>query len=299
MRKVLKWIGIVLGGLVLLIVIAAVALYAVGSSTINKQHQVGEAFTAPTSAEAVARGEYLVNNVAGCFGCHGEGGMEQYFFHNEMPFGTLAAPNLTSGKGGVGSKMTDALWERAIRHGVGNDGRNLIIMPAFNFNHMSDEDFGAIVAYLKTLPPIDNELEPRQLALPAYVMLGAGMVGTLPVDMIDQTAAHPATVAHGVNPEYGKYVVTLAGCADCHGPALDGVVPAGGGPPAAVPPPNLTLSGEVGQWTQEQFVTTIRTGVTPSGRQLSEEMPWKFYGGMVDEDLQAVYAYLHTLTGTK
>ena len=130
-------------------------------------------------------------------------------------------------------------------------------------------------------------------------MAGAGMVGTPPVDAIDQTAAHPATVVHGVNPEYGKYVVTLAGCTDCHGPALDGVASGGGGPPAAVPPPNLTLSGEVGQWTQEQFVNTIRTGVTPSGRQLSTDMPWKVYGGMVDEDLQAVYAYLHTLTGTK
>jgi mono/diheme cytochrome c family protein len=94
-------------------------------------------------------------------------------------------------------------------------------------------------------------------------------------------------------------VVTLAGCTDCHGPALDGVPGGGGGPPADVPPPNLTLSGEVGQWTQEQFVNTIRTGITPSGRQLSDEMPWKVYGGMVDEDLQAVYAYLHTLTGTK
>src|SRR5205085_1398771 len=158
--KVLKWIGIVLGGLILLIVIAAVALYAVGTAKVNKHHEVGEAFTAPTSAEAVARGDYLVHATAGCLDCHA-GGAGQYFFHNEMPFGTLAAPNLTSGKGGVGSKMTDTLWERAIRHGVGNDGRNLVIMPANNFTHMSDEDLGAVVAYLKTLPPIDNELEPR------------------------------------------------------------------------------------------------------------------------------------------
>ena len=298
MGKILKWIGIVLGGLVLLIVIAAVALYAVGSSTINKHPEVGEAFTAPTSPEAVARGEYLVHNTAGCLDCHGEGGMGQYFFHNEMPFGTLAAPNLTSGKGGVGSKMTDALWERAIRHGVGHDGRNLIIMPAFNFNHMSDEDFGAVVAYIKSLPPIDNELEARQLALPAYVMIGAGMMGKLPVDIIDQKAAPPATVAHGVNPEYGKYVVTLAAAPTATARRWTASCPqvVGRRPSAAA---KFTLSGEVGQWTQEQFVTTIRTGVTPSGHQLVDEMPWKVYKGMVDEDLQAIYAYLHSLTGTK
>ncbi len=77
MRKVLTWIGIGLVGLVALVLIAAVAVYAVGSSKINKKRDVGEAFTAPTSAEAVARGNYLVNSVAGCFGCHGEGGRGQ------------------------------------------------------------------------------------------------------------------------------------------------------------------------------------------------------------------------------
>src|SRR5688500_11151792 len=101
MRKVLKWIGIVLGGLILLILIAAVALYPIGRSKVNKRNEIGEAFTAPTSAEAVARGDYLVNATADCFGCHAEGGGGQYFFLNEMPFGTLAAPNLPSGRGGV------------------------------------------------------------------------------------------------------------------------------------------------------------------------------------------------------
>ncbi|MEP7358400.1 MAG: c-type cytochrome, partial [Anaerolineales bacterium] len=126
-------------------------------------------------------------------------------------------------------------------------------------------------------------------------LFGAGMAGELPVDAIDHSAAHPASVAHGLTPEYGHYVVYMAGCTDCHGPSLNGVAPSGGGPPAAVPPPDLTLKGEVGQWTVEQFVNTIRTGITPSGHQLDSEMPWEFYKGMTDEDLQAVYTYLHTL----
>ena len=85
-------------------------------------------------------------------------------------------------------------YERAILHGVGNDGRNLVIMPSFNFAYLSDEDLGAIVAYLKSLPPIDNEMEARKLAVPAYMLFAAGMAGELPVDMIDQTAVHPAAV---------------------------------------------------------------------------------------------------------
>ena len=55
------------------------------------------------------------------------------------------------------------------------------------------------------------------------------------------------------------------------------------------------MSGEVGQWTVDQFVNTLRTGVTPSGHQLDPEMPWEIYKNMVDQDLQAIYTYLHTL----
>ena len=270
----------------------AVALGLVGYSKISKKYQVGEAFTAPTSPEALARGKYLLTSTTGCLGCHADGA-GQYFFHNEMPFGALAAPNLTTGQGGLGGAMTDSDLERAIRHGIGHDGRVLVIMPSSSFTHMSDEDLGAVIAYLRTLPPANNELEPRNFAPPAYVLLGSGLVGDLPAAAIDQTAQHPATVAHGVTAEYGQYLVTLATCADCHGPNLTG---ASGGPgPGA---PNISPSGEVGQWTQEQFINTIRTGITPSGRQLTEDMPWKQFGTMVDEDLQAIYTYLHTLPAT-
>ena len=70
---------------------------------------------------------------------------------------TLAASNLTSGLGGKGREYTDIDFVRAIRHGIGKDRKSLVIMPSQYFNKFSDEDVGAIVAYLKSLPPVDNE----------------------------------------------------------------------------------------------------------------------------------------------
>jgi mono/diheme cytochrome c family protein len=296
MRKILKWIGIVVGAVIGLLIVAAVVLYAVGASRLGKHYTVSEAFTAPTSAQAVARGKYLVSSTAGCFGCHGPGGANGPVFFSGPPFGTLAAPNLTAGKGGIGGQMTDADWNRAIRHGIGHDGRLLVIMPSTDFSHLSDEDLGGIVAYLKTLTPIDYQAPPRNLLFVADIGLGAGLFGQLAAESIDHNAAHAASVPPAETAEYGQYIASLATCSGCHGPKLDGK---GGGGPSSVVPPNLTPSGEVGTWTKAQFINTIRMGVTPSGHQLTDDMPWKQYKNMTDQDLGALYLYLHSLPASQ
>jgi len=293
MQKALKWVGIGLGVLIGLVLIVAVALYAIGRARIHRAYEVGENFTIPTSAEAAERGRLLTGSTVGCLECHSPDGSGSVFFDNEPPFGTMSAPNLTTGAGGVGG-MTDAEWERAVRHGIGRDGRVLIIMPSHHFAWMSDEDLGAVLAYIKTLPPVDNELPARSLHPLLYVLGAAGMLGDLPVEAIDHEAAHPASVAASTDAGYGEYLTHLATCYDCHGPALDGE--SAGGPPAEVPPPNITGGGEVGGWTTEQFITAMRTGATPGGRQLDPEaMPWVFFGQMSDDDLTAIYNYLQTL----
>ena len=297
MRRILTCIGIVIAGLIGLVIVAGVVLYAVGASRLGQHYTVGETFTVPTSAEAVVRGQYLVTSTVGCFGCHGPGGANGVVFFSGPPLGTLAAPNLTAGKGGIGGLMTDADWNRAIRHGIGHDGRLLVIMPSADFSHLSDADLGAIVAYLKTLPPIDYQAPPRNLFFVADIGLAAGLFGKLPAEAIDHTAAHAASVPAAETAEYGQYLATLATCSGCHGPNLDGK--GGGGGPSSVVPPNLTPSGEVGTWTKAQFINTIRTGVTPSGHQLTDDMPWKTFKNMTDQDLGALYLYVHSLPPSK
>jgi cytochrome c553 len=290
----MKWVAIGLGALLALVIVAGVVVFALGSARLNRQYDVGEPFTIPSSPEAVTRGEYLLNAVQACEGCHGEGLRGDIFFDNEPPFGTMAAPNLTQGAGGQGGMSGDA-WERAIRHGIGQDGRVLIIMPSHQYHSLADDDLGALLAYIKTLPPVDNVLPARSLSPLAYLLAGAGLLGQSPVEMIDHDAGHASSMPAEATAAYGEYLSHLAACYDCHGANLDGVV--SGGDPTSVPPPDITSAGAVGGWTSQEFISTMRTGVTPEGRQLSPEMPWEYYGKMTDDDLTALHLFLLSRPG--
>jgi mono/diheme cytochrome c family protein len=101
-------------------------------------------------------------------------------------------------------------------------------------------------------------------------------------------------VPEGPTLEYGAYLANIAGCTGCHGPGLaGGQIP--GAPPDFPQSANLTPSGEVGNWTEADFINTIRTGVNPDGRQLVSEMPWMTYRNMTDDELKALWAYIHSV----
>jgi hypothetical protein len=207
----------------------------------------------------------------------------------------LSFPNLTSGVGGVGATNTDEDWIRAIRHGVGHDGRGLILMPSRIFYYLSDEDLGALLAYLKSLPAVDNELPITELGPLGRVMVTLGQLppeATAPdVTAIDHDGARPITPQPGVTVEYGEYLANT--CTLCHGASLNGqTIREGGNVYVAL---NLTRGGEMIGWSEEQFKVTMRTGVTPGGKQLIDFMPWKYFGQMTDDELKAVWMYLQSL----
>jgi mono/diheme cytochrome c family protein len=290
LKKVLKWIGIVLGGLVGLLALAFVVLLIVGGAKANKKYEVPvETVTVPMDAEAVQRGEHIAT-IFICKSCHTENlGGELYF---DVPgLVSIPTPNLTSGAGGVGSFYTGEDWVRAIRHGVGQDGRGLFIMPSNTFYYLSDEDLGALIAYLKSLPPVDNVLPERRIELLGRVMMAVGMFPPPAVDRIDHATLPPAAPEPGLTVAYGQYLSRT--CTECHGANLNG---APFGPPGQeVPTPNLTPGGELAGWSEQDFIMTLRTGLTPGGRQLDEQMPWKFFGQMTDEELRALWMYLQSL----
>jgi hypothetical protein len=118
--------------------------------------------------------------------------------------GGIHTPNLTSGTGGIGSSFTDADWVRAIRYGVGPNGRALFIMPAKALNSLSDEDLGAVIAYVKSLPPVDNQLPERRVATLGRLMMAVGLFPPFAADQIDHSSPPPAAVAPGVTAEYGE-----------------------------------------------------------------------------------------------
>lgn len=296
MKRVLKWIGIGLGGLIGILLVVGVALHFVGKSRFNNAPEVAtKPVTVTMDETAVARGEHLVNIVSECRECHGDQLEGSSFIDGEIGV-YLAAPNLTSGKGGIGAAYTDAAWERAIRHGIGGDNRVLAIMPSQWFAHYSDADLAAMIAYLKSVPPVDSDFGPRRIGFPGTVMGGIlGFNEFTHINEIDHGAVGANSPTPGATAEYGEYLVNIAACGECHAANLAGITLAEGedGPS---PGPNLTPGGELGGWTEADFINTIRTGQTPSGEQLdAEQMPWPTLGQMSDIELQAIWAYLHSL----
>jgi mono/diheme cytochrome c family protein len=293
MATLFKWIGILTAGLLLSLVVAILVLYTIGNSRLHNAMVPTRPVNVTANPDVLARGEFLVKSVSACIDCHGEN-LEGKHFVDEPPIGYIPAPNLTAGAGGIGGSYTIEDWERAIRRGVGGDGRVLGGMPSDSYASISDDDLSAIIAYLQSIPAVDNELPARSISFIGSILFGVLAYQDLPVSKIDHEAVGSPHPVESVSVEYGRYLVDIASCRDCHGADLRGRSPeeAASGPPAG---PNLTSSGNLGAWTLEGFITTIRSGVTPDGHNLDPQMPWPAYAGMSDDELHAIWLYLQSV----
>jgi mono/diheme cytochrome c family protein len=292
MKKFFKWLGIILGGLLALIVILFFGMAIKGSADIARTYNVtAENVVIPGDAASIARGGHWVKAI--CAGCHkADLSGDTAFF--DGPFAHIESKNLTSGLGGAGTEFADADWIRAIRHGVNPENHSLIIMPSYTFWYFSDQDLGDIIAYVKSVPAVDNETADPQVNLLGRAMFGAGIFGkgALSAQVIQHTI-RPDYPAVGVTAAYGTYLVNVSGCHDCHGPNLAG----GKSPdPSAKNAPNLTPGGKLANWQAEDFITTIHTGVPPDGKPLDpKQMPWKDFTNYSDDELNAIFLYLQSL----
>ncbi len=285
MARWLRWIGLALGGLVLLIVLAVGTVYVVTSLHIRRTYDFpASPVRAATDSASLARGRHLAEAIGKCAECHGPdlGGK---VWIDAPAFGRLAGANLTGGKGGIGD-YTEADFERALRHGVGPDRRALIFMPSEAFAPMGDEDLAALIGYLRSLPPVDREMPPPKVGPVARALYLLGNLPLLPVKLIDHSAK-PAAPPPGATVDYGKYLASLGGCRSCHGLAL-----AGDANPDA---PDITV-GRLGSWTEEDFFHALRRGVRPDGSVIDpEKMPWVRSGQMTDDEIRAVWLYIRSL----
>lgn len=286
-KKILKWIGI---GLLVLIVLIYVL------SEINyRQKYVGyqisiDPISIPTDAASIAQGKHVAATHY-CALCHNDN-LAGDALINQSLMATIYAPNLTSGEGGIGAKYTDEDWLGALRHGIGHDGRGLVGMPSRVWYYMNDKDLGSLIAYLKTLPPVDNQIPSRIIGPMGRVMLALGQFPQPEAAIIDHQAPRPFAPLKRETLAYGEYLAYP--CVACHGETFNGgtVRTLDGELITAL---NITPGGELGFWTEADFITSLRTGVTPSGRVLNETMPWSYVGQMTDEEFQAMWLYLQTL----
>jgi len=282
-------------GAILVVLGASWAASAARLADTIEVEDAGEGVTVPLDEEAIALGEHLVTT-RGCRECHGADLSGTMLIDDPM-FARLAAPNLTGGDGSATANFGPDDWDRAIRHGVGGDGRLLFIMPSPEYYALSDKDLGDLVAYIKSLPPIDNVLPRRSLGPIGRMLLLRGELRPVAAT-IDHDAPRGEAPPRGATVAYGAYLANV--CMGCHGEGFSGG-PIPGGEPGSAPAGNLTPHDEtgIGTWSLEDFVETLRTGVDPEGHELDESMPWQVVAEYGDDELEALYLYFNTLPPTE
>jgi hypothetical protein len=207
----------------------------------------------------------------------------------------LVCPNITPDKETGAGTWSDAQFERAIRHGMGHDGRELSdYMPYAFFRSMTDEDVASVIVYLRSLPAVRNPLPKRNVPFEIKVNLHPEMEPKLAADASEQV-------------KHGWYLVRVAQCNDCHTPndekgnARTEMMFGGGqrmaGAWGDVVTPNITSDASgISHYDETMFLKTIRTGHASGGvRELNTFMPFPYFRNMTDEDLKAIFAFLRTV----
>jgi cytochrome c553 len=261
----------------------------------------------------LTRGQYLTENLLLCFDCHGQhdwskhdapliagtkGAGVQPFPMQALP-GHIVPRNITPDRETGAGTWTDDMLARAIREGIGHDGRALFFMPYPFFHHLSDEDLASVVVYIRSLEPVRNPLPPSEIDFPVKYLMRAGpepLYAPVP----------PPDLSSPFN--RGKYLISISPCGDCHTPLAKGqpnaaLAFAGGaplyGPWGNVASANITPDPSgIPYYDEALFLSTIRTGYVKA-RKLSQIMPWHMFRNLTDEDLKAIFAFLKTLPPIK
>ncbi|MBS4072583.1 MAG: cytochrome c [Algoriphagus sp.] len=317
MKKIFKVFAYLLGAIVLLLV-CALAFLQLGFPKVDAPEEI----TIEYSPDRIERGAYLANHVTVCMDCHSKRDFSEFsgpptpgtlgaggdrFDHSMGLPGVFYARNITPF--GI-SDYTDGELFRLITTGVTKDGRPMFpLMPYPYYGKMDREDIHDIIAYIRSIPPIETEI-PESKA-------------DFPVNLILRTMPQNAQLVQKPDPSdqvaYGGYLVNASGCIECHTQLTpQGVINAelafSGGRSfpfpdgSVVTSSNITPDAEtgIGNWSEEMFVQRFKqyadsAYVNPkiAPGEFNSIMPWMMYSGMKENDLKAIYAYLMSLPAKK
>jgi mono/diheme cytochrome c family protein len=290
----LKRIGIVVGVVLGLLVLCILGLYGLGQARLKKRYEVPIEMVAIPNGEISLKEGKRIFQYRGCEACHGEQ-LQGVVYLDNPALGQVITPNLTTGQGGVGSQRTDEELIRAIKHGLRPDGTPLLFMPSTEFYYLSDEDLGKVLAYIRSLPPVDNEPDPSQLSFTGFVVMNITQdITFLAAELVPHDEIPPPAPEPGIGTDYGQYL--SMSCLVCHGLTLSGgEIP--GFPPEWPAAPNLTSGSgsRLPTWGEEGFIEIIQNGEKHGRAINSAYMPWTSYRHMTDDELRAVYVYLMSL----
>jgi Cytochrome c len=312
MKKSVKYAGYLLAliviGIAALILYIKMALPNVG---------VAEVIMVDYTPERIERGRYLAHHVSVCMDCHskrdfskfsgplteGTLGMGGDVFDQALGLpGTFIARNITPS--GI-SRYTDGELYRTITTGVSKEGVALFpLMPFSYYGRMDREDIYDIIAYIRSIPAIPNDVP---LSVPDFPM--NIIINTLPHKEIAQTKPPASDILAS-----GAYMTNASGCAECHTKVDKGQIieefKYGGGRDFKFPDGSTVRSANIspdpetglGKWTEEMFIQRFKiyadSSFTPApvaAGEFNSIMPWMMYAGMKNEDLAAIFAYLKTV----
>lgn len=283
--KWLRWIGIVLAALAVIVAVVGISLYLVGGRKLARKMTVEvAAIDLPTDSLSIAEGARYAR-IFGCTDCHGPELQGDRMIEDPV-LGEVVAPHIARGAGSVTADFTTQDWVRAIRHGIGGDGRPLVIMPASHYvDLLSAEDLANIIAYVRQAEPVDHDPGRTRLRL-AQVLLGAG-VFPLEYDKIDHAKRPLPKPDEADTLAFGHYM--SGGCRICHGGNLMGNEEFGG--------PAIARGGVIESYDEDAFRTLFRTGQARNGRMIeTDRMPWNSLGKMTDDELHAVWTYVRSVS---
>jgi mono/diheme cytochrome c family protein len=285
--KLLRRIGFGLVALIVLIAGAAIVLYMMGGSTLHRTHTRDvAAIEIPDDSLSIAEGRRYAQMFA-CTACHGAQ-LQGSVMIDDPVFGRMIAPHIGPGAGSVTASYDAKDWVRAIRHGIGGDGRPLMVMPSSYFTRLiALEDLRNIVAAIRSGEAVDHDPGKSRLRL-AQVLVGAGAFKT-EFASIDHAASPPAKPSPSDTLGTGRYLGGI--CSVCHGKMLMGNEEFGG--------PPLVQGSAMDTYDEDAFRTLFRTGRAKNGRMLDQEaMPWRELGQMKDGELHAVWTWIRTVAPT-
>lgn len=317
MKKIVRYFFIALTVLVSIILIGLTYFFV----SFPKTDEPSDIKVERTN-ERIERGKYLANHVAVCIDCHskrdwskfsgpvvsGTEGKGGEVFNEDMGLpGTIYSGNITPASIG---NWTDGELIRAIACGVNKKNKALFpLMPYPSYNQFVEEDLYSIVAYLRSLPAIKNDVPESKLNFPLNLIVKTiPLKSYTPVKSIDKSNVV----------EYGKYLAKIASCIECHTPQEKGqsikeLELAGGmkfGLPSGIlKSANITFDNEtgIGSWSKEKFLNRFKSFASDSAKNIPADiyktfntvMPWTMFAGMKDEDLSAIYEYLKTVSPKK
>jgi Cytochrome c len=312
MGRVGKWFLIAFGSLALLLTIA-ITLTIGWRPFLGPKARTLTNRTFERTPQRLERGRYIATALSGCVYCHsphdwaapgtpivaGKEGSGEQLPYADLP-GRIVAPNLTPDAETGSGTWTDDQLARAIREGVGHDGRALFpIMPYEHYRNMSDEDLASVVVYLRSLPAVHNQLPATEIIFPVKYLIRS---------VPEPIAAPVADVASSDQLKYGTHLADQAGCIDCHtaqvrGQNVPGMDYAGGfsltGPWGSVASANITPDPSgISYYDEALFLDVLRTGQVKA-RKLSPLMPVMVYKNLTDDDLKAIFAFLRTTKPVK